>query len=163
MPFDEFFEAPGQFEFGFLVHDVSRLRRTVFDNALKPLAITRSQWWVLAHLSRHRPMSTTDLAKILDIGGVALGRLLDRMEAKNYIIRRRVAHDRRIKLVDMTPQGESLLRLMQEHTLNLNEDMMTGMNNADIARVEDILHRMKVRLQEMNVESRLEKSTGKQV
>jgi len=32
-----------------------------------------------------------------------------------------------------------------------------------IARVEDILHRMKVRLQEMNVESKLEKNVGKQV
>ena len=162
MPFDEFFEAPGQFEFGFLVHDVSRMRRTVFDNALKPLGITRSQWWVLAHLSRHRPASSTDLAKILDIGGVALGGLLDRLEAKNYITRRRIPHDRRIKLIDMTPEGENLLLLMQEHTLNLNEDMMTGMNNADIARVEDILHRMKVWLHEMNAGLKLEKNAAKQ-
>ncbi len=32
--------------FGFLIHDVSRLRRVVVDRALKPLGITRSQWWV---------------------------------------------------------------------------------------------------------------------
>ena len=62
----------------------------------------------------------------------------------------------------MTPEGENLLLLMQEHTLNLNEDMMTGMNNADIARVEDILHRMKVRLQEMNAGLKLEKNAAKQ-
>ena len=37
---------------GFLIHDVSRLRRSAFDRCLKPLNVTRSQWWVLAYLSR---------------------------------------------------------------------------------------------------------------
>ena len=37
---------------GYLIHDVSRLRRTLFDKWLSPLGITRSQWWVLAFLSR---------------------------------------------------------------------------------------------------------------
>lgn len=41
-----------QFRIGFLVHDVSRMRRTLFDQEMKPLGITRSQWWVLAQLSR---------------------------------------------------------------------------------------------------------------
>ena len=38
---------------GVLIHDVSRLRRTVVDHALGPMGVTRSQWWVLANLSRH--------------------------------------------------------------------------------------------------------------
>jgi len=37
---------------GYLIHDVSRLRRMMFDRALAPLGITRSQWWVLAFISR---------------------------------------------------------------------------------------------------------------
>ena len=41
------------FRIGFLIHDVSRLRRTVVDKALRPIGVTRSQWWVLANLSRH--------------------------------------------------------------------------------------------------------------
>lgn len=32
-----------QFRIGFLVHDVSRMRRTLFDQEMKPLGITRSQ------------------------------------------------------------------------------------------------------------------------
>ena len=35
---------------GFLIHDVSRLRRNTFDQYMKPLGVTRSQWWVIAHL-----------------------------------------------------------------------------------------------------------------
>jgi len=145
---------PGQFRLGFLVHDVSRLRRTVIDNALKPLGVTRSQWWVLANLSRHdgEPTVQTDLARVLDVGKVALGGLLDRLEANGYVSRRTAPSDRRAKLVEMTPAGRSLLGLMQARATVLNEEMMRGMTAAEIDLVEDIMHRMKIRLIEMNGE-----------
>ena len=57
--------------FGFLIHDVSRLRRVAVDRALKPLGITRAQWWVLAFLSRRDGMTQTALAADLDLTKVA--------------------------------------------------------------------------------------------
>ncbi len=65
---------------GFLIHDVSRLRRSAFDRCLKPLNVTRSQWWVLAYLSREDGMTQTQLAEELDLGKVAIGGLIDRLE-----------------------------------------------------------------------------------
>src|SRR5271168_3388866 len=73
---------------GFLLHDVSRLRRRVVDRALKPLGLTRSQWWVLAFLSRSDGMSQVALADELDLGKVALGQLVDRLEKTSFIFRR---------------------------------------------------------------------------
>src|SRR3546814_11028934 len=71
--------------FGFLIHDVSRLRRVVVDRALKPLGITRSQWWVLAFLSRRDGMTQIALAVDLDLTMVAIGGLLYRMEAAGLV------------------------------------------------------------------------------
>jgi hypothetical protein len=65
---------------GFLIHDVSRLRRSAFDRCLKPLNVTRSQWWVLACLSREDGMTQSQLAEELDLGKVAVGGLIDRLE-----------------------------------------------------------------------------------
>src|SRR5271157_3485951 len=98
---------PSEFNLGFLVHDVSRLRRVVIDHALKPLGITRSQCWVLANLHWHNgePAMQTEFAKALDLGKVALGGLLDRLEAHGYIVRRPAPGDRRAKLVEITPAG----------------------------------------------------------
>src|SRR3546814_16780565 len=79
--------------FGFLIHDVSRLRRVVVDRALKPLGITRSQWWVLAFLSRRDGMTQTALASDLDLTKVAIGGLLDRMEASRLVEDRADARD----------------------------------------------------------------------
>lgn len=45
-------QGDAELRFGYLIHDVSRLRRTLFDRWLLPPGITRSQWWVLAFLSR---------------------------------------------------------------------------------------------------------------
>jgi DNA-binding MarR family transcriptional regulator len=50
----------------FHIHDVSRMRRSAYDQIMKPLGITRAQWWVLAHLSRHDGMMQTQLADATD-------------------------------------------------------------------------------------------------
>src|SRR5260370_31973343 len=74
---------------GFLIHDVSRLRRTAFDQRMKPLGLTRSQWWVLSGVSRHGDsgVTQTELANVLDLGKVALGGLIDRLEERGFVKR----------------------------------------------------------------------------
>lgn len=72
----------------FLIHDVSRLRRGSADRALRPLGITRAQWWVLAFLSRRDGIPQTALAADFDLTKFAIGRLLDRMQAARLVKRR---------------------------------------------------------------------------
>ena len=138
----------GQFRLGFLLHDVARLRRKVVDKALKPKGITRSQWWLLAKLSSSdgNGMVQTELADVLDIGKVALGGLLDRLESNGYI--RRVADptDRRAKRVEITPSGREIFESIRTLASQLNQDMAQGVTREEIALVEDVLERMKQRL-----------------
>src|SRR4030088_3041768 len=79
------------FRIGFLIHDVSRLRRTIVDKALRPMGVTRSQWWVLANLSRHNGdgMMQTELSKVMDVGKGTLGGLIDRLGGGQDVERRR--------------------------------------------------------------------------
>src|ERR1700745_1841291 len=50
---------PEGIRLSFLIHDVSRMRRSAYDQFMKPLGVTRAQWWVLAYLSRHDGMMQT--------------------------------------------------------------------------------------------------------
>jgi len=145
-------EKAGQFRLGFLVHDVSRLRRTVVDKALGPRGITRSQWWVLANLSRHHGegMMQTELAGVLDIGKVALGGLIDRLENNGYVVRRPDPVDRRAKRIELTESGAELLAAIQDEASHLNREMMKGISAQEVAATEDILYRMKSTLIEMD-------------
>ena len=63
----------GDLVLGDLMHDVSRLRRLIFDGSMRPLGLTRSQWWVLDCLSRSDGMIQSDLANTLGLGNAALG------------------------------------------------------------------------------------------
>ena len=59
---------------GFYIHDASRLRRIVYDTALKPLGVTRSQAWVIAYLSRQDGMPQSELAaQLADVGHALAG------------------------------------------------------------------------------------------
>ena len=74
--------------FGFLLHDIARLLRKRFDQRARALGLSRSQWQVLAHLSRHEGINQSGLAEILEIENITLGRLVDRMGEAGWVERR---------------------------------------------------------------------------
>lgn len=113
---------------GFLMHDVSRLRRSVFDEFMKPMGLTRSQWWILAHLSRHDGMIQSDLANVLDLGKAALGGLLDRLEASQLIERRADASDRRVKRIHLTSKGSRAVQDMKVKSHEVSERILHGLS-----------------------------------
>lgn len=140
------------FRIGFLIHDVSRLRRTVVDKALRPMGVTRSQWWVLANLSRHNGdgMMQTELAKVMDVGKVTLGGLIDRLETTGLLKRLADPSDRRAKRVVMTPRGTKLLADIQGIAAQVNAQIMNGISRSDISRTETVLYKMKQQLISMD-------------
>lgn len=131
---------------GFLVHDVSRLRRRVVDNALKPLGVTRSQWWVLAFLSRADGMSQVALAEELDLGKVALGQLIDRLEKTGFVARKVDATDRRVKRVFLTKRSHALIREIRASVSVTEKEIVDNIDDADLRATVRALRGMKENL-----------------
>ena len=135
--------------FGFLIHDVSRLRRVVVDRALKPLGITRSQWWVLAFLSRRDGMTQTALATDLDLTKVAIGGLLDRMEAAGFVERRADHHDGRARRVYLTRNGAKTVSAIRENVEAVELDILSRIPEEALAQASETLRALKDTLLEM--------------
>lgn len=135
--------------FGFLIHDVSRLRRIVVDRALKPLGITRSQWWVLAFLSRRDGMTQTALAADLDLTKVAIGGLLDRMESSGYVERRADPKDARARRVYLTKAGTKLVGTIRENVETVELNILNRIDEADLNQAAETLLSLKNTLLEM--------------
>ncbi|HEX6842884.1 MAG TPA: MarR family transcriptional regulator, partial [Stellaceae bacterium] len=74
--------------FGFLLHDIARLMRKRFDQRARSLNLSRAQWQLLVHLSRHEGITQSGLAEILEIENITVGRLVDRMEEAGWVERR---------------------------------------------------------------------------
>ena len=128
---------------GFLIHDVSRLRRSAFDRCLKPLNVTRSQWWVLAYLSREDGMTQSQLAIELDLGKVAVGGLIDRLEKSGLVRREADASDRRVNRVFLEPKSKQLITRMRKVSHKLNTQILAGLADRELETTALTLDAMK--------------------
>jgi DNA-binding MarR family transcriptional regulator len=136
-------ELDDAIRFGFLVHDVSRLRRVALDRVLKPIGLTRSQWWVLTFLSRRDGMTQTALACDLDLTKVAVGGLLDRMEAAGLVQRRPDQQDARIRRVFLTRAGHRLVGQIRTQIEVFEREAVGVSSDEDLAVTIRALRRMK--------------------
>lgn len=137
---------------GFLMHDVSRLRRTVFDDFMQPLGVTRSQWWVLAYVSRHDGMAQSELANMLEIGKAALGCLIDRLESAGFVERRPDATDRRIKRIYLCNQGKETVQKMSVQSHEMSERILEGMSLEERHMLAEQLDKVKQNLRRIKDE-----------
>lgn len=130
---------------GFLIHDVSRLRRTVLDRRMKPQGITRSQWWVLTNLSRHEgdALTQVELARLLDVGKVTVGGLIDRLEDNGLVIRKADPKDRRSKRIAVSDKGRELIDEIQSVAMEINDLCMQGVTREQQQVLVDVLTIMK--------------------
>ena len=128
---------------GFLIHDVSRLRRSAFDRCLKPLNVTRSQWWVLAYLSREDGMTQSQLAIELDLGKVAVGGLIDRLEKSGLVRREADASDRRVNRVFLEPKSRQLITRMRKVSHKMNTQILAGLADRELETTALTLDAMK--------------------
>ena len=140
--------AAKPFRFGFLVHDVSRMRRTLFDEAMRPLGITRSQWSVLAELSRstNDGLMQVEIARKMDLGKVSMGGLIDRLEAQGYVERRADPTDRRARRVYVTDKGFGIITEMQKAGAKLNKSILAGVSMEELHATEVTLAKVKANI-----------------
>ncbi|QDO96398.1 MarR family transcriptional regulator [Ferrovibrio terrae] len=131
---------------GYLIHDVSRLRRVNFDRELSPLGITRSQWWVLAFISRNNGLPQTQLANELDVGKVALGSLIDRLQEGGFVTREADAKDRRVKRVFLTKKAHKLMSDIEPVSSEFNSRILEGVSLEEMKNTSRMLAKMKENL-----------------
>lgn len=139
---------------GFLIHDVSRMRRAAYDQLMKPLNITRARWWVLAHLSRHDGMMQSQLANVLEVGKASLGTVIEQLEQAGWVERRADPSDKRAKRVFLTRSAAPLIRTMTHEEDQFNQRILGTLNSEDRRTLIRLLGSIKDSLTQMGAEGR---------
>ena len=70
--------------------------------------MTRPPFWALKVLARQGPLSVGELAEALAVHQSSLSVLIDRLEHRGLLRRRRDAEDRRVVRLVLTPEGAAL-------------------------------------------------------
>lgn len=75
---------------------------------LEPMGLTHPQYLVMLALWEREPRSVKDLSSTLQLESATLSPLLKRLEAADYITRRRSSDDERLLVVELTDAGRAL-------------------------------------------------------
>ncbi len=136
--------------FGFLLHDIARLMRKKFDQRARGLGLSRAQWQLLVHLSRHEGINQSGLAEILEIENITLGRLVDRMEEAGWVERRPDPNDRRARLLYTSEKVAPVMERMRELAEATRNEALAGLSPAERDALIDTLIQVRGNLSERN-------------
>jgi len=131
---------------GFLMHDITRMRRAILDQMMNKFGVTRAQWWVIAHLSRHDGMTQVQLASILDIGKASLGSLVLHLEEGNFVERRFDPIDKRARRLYLTRKSRQLLDQLHSVEFEFNELALQGVDRQARSQLLALLTLIKANL-----------------
>jgi DNA-binding MarR family transcriptional regulator len=130
----------------FLLHEVARLLRKRFEQRAKDLGLTRSQWQTLAYLSKNEGIHQAGLAELLEIEPITLVRILDKLEERSLIERRRHPTDRRIRLLFSREEAKPLLDAIRRVAEQTRSEALADVPNADREHLIRTLTTMKSNL-----------------
>ena len=128
---------------GFLLHDVTRLMKRLFDKRMSTLDLTRSQWWVLNFLYFNEGINQSDFAVLLDIEKAPLSRLLYRMEKKGWIERRSDKNDKRIKNLFLSKKIKPLIVDMRDMANITRQQALSGLSEKEQITLRENLKKIK--------------------
>jgi MarR family transcriptional regulator for hemolysin len=131
--------------FGFLVHDVSRLIKRRFDRRARQtgLPITRRQAAVVLYVARNEGVSQSEVATWLDMEPIALVRMLDKLHEEGLVERRAHPTDRRIRTLWLIPAARPVIERILTINQAIREEAFAGMAAHARDTVIDILDGIK--------------------
>lgn len=126
-----------------LLHDVARLLRTRFDQRARARGMTRAQWVILARVDASPGLSQNELAGLLEVEPITVGRLVDRLEARGLVERRSDPADRRVWRLHLLPAAESVLKDISQAREVLASELLNSIDSNTRTQMVDALLRMK--------------------
>lgn len=127
----------------FLVADLSRMMRRIFNARAREIGITRTQWRTLTLLSRHEGCNQGMLAELLEVEPITVARMVDRLQDAALIERRADPNDRRAWLLYLTPQARDIVVQLRALIDELTAEVIEGVSPDSIAQLRAALEVMR--------------------
>lgn len=136
--------------FGYLLNDVTLLFRKHFDRRATRFGLTRAQWRAIKVLARMQGIRQSELAEHLEMEPIAVGRVIDRLQAAGFVERRADPRDRRCWRLHLTDRALAVVDDMEEIARGLRRDATRTIEREQLLIAKDVLTRMKENLQALD-------------
>lgn len=125
----------------------NRKLRAAFDALVREHGMTLARARVFHKLSRRDGINQRELADELELETPTLVRILDAMEAQNFIERRPVPSDRRAKQIFMTESGKVVAAEVEALASGVRADILQGIPDGDVGVALKTIRAMTANLQ----------------
>ncbi len=136
--------------FGYLLNDVTLLFRKHFDRRAVKFGLTRAQWRATKMLYHREGLRQTELAESLEMEPIAVGRVIDRLQAAGFVERRPDPRDRRAWRLYITEQARVIVGDMELIARDLRRDATRGIGHDELRQALGVLNRIKDNLQALD-------------
>jgi DNA-binding MarR family transcriptional regulator len=117
-------------------------RELAQDAELAALEVTAPQFIILSLLAQRDIDSTSRLCKDMSYDPGAMTRMVDRLEAKGLIERRRCPDDRRLVNLELTDAGQAAVPRMRACSVAVLNRFLRGFSKDEARQLEGLLARM---------------------
>ena len=126
---------------GYLVTLASRKLLRNIETRLKPFNLTANQWAPLLALSNKRCNTVAGCARETGIDNGAMTRMLDRLEIKGFVTRKRSSDDRRVVNISLTSLGKKIAKDIPPVIGEVLNQQLRGFSEQEFNLIKNLLQR----------------------
>lgn len=146
--------TPRNLTLGYMVLDVARLMSANFEARTRSIGVTRAQWSLIAALVRAEGCNQAQLAELMQITPISLGRLVDRMERAGWVERRAEPGDRRSYRLFLTEKAHAIRPALRKLSDETQDEALAALGPAERQQLLESLAVVRATLAERSVPER---------
>lgn len=127
---------------GFLIRRAQQIAVAIFMDECAAQTLTPVQFACLSGVQAQPGIDATRLAALVAFDRSTLGNVLERLEARGWIRRSPSPEDRRVKILHITPEGETLLRDVADSVATTQARLLAPLSANERATFMDLLSKI---------------------
>jgi len=132
---------------GYLLRRVNKLSIARVEATFEGRDISFTQWVVLALVSNEVATTCTELSRNMDHDKGALTRVIDQLEERGLVERRRDVGDRRVSKLATTPAGDRIVADLVGRVVDVWNDILDDFDHDEVAQLIGTLGKLLARLE----------------
>lgn len=133
----------------FVITESSKKFADAFQKSLKNFNISRSQWLALYYISENPELSQVQLAKLMSLKGPTIVKLLQNLEAEDFIKRVNSEEDKREKDIILLEKGKQKMRDTLPFVEGFKNKVVKGIPEEELEVIKQVLKRMLINVENL--------------
>ncbi|MBI1355833.1 MAG: MarR family transcriptional regulator [Acidobacteria bacterium] len=127
---------------GYWLRRVSNHVSGAFARSLQAKRTSVAEWVVLCRIRQRPGITPGELAEALEMTRGAVSKVLDKLDAKTWIVRSSKPDDARVQLLELTPEGERSLPELAAIADENDQRFFGGLDADEMAALRRLLEKL---------------------